>query len=60
MGFKVNIEMLYLADEMFKNKNQTFKIHFLKPIPWQTFRQEGTPAEWARRIETLVYNHPCK
>lgn len=59
LGIKVNIEMLYLADEMFKNKNQTFKIHFLKPIPWQTFSQEHTPAEWARRIETLVYNHPC-
>lgn len=59
LGIKANIEMLYLADEMFKNKNQTFKIHFLKPIPWQTFSQEHTPAEWARRIETLVYNHPC-
>lgn len=32
LGIKGNIEMLFLPDEMFKQKNQTLRIHFGKPI----------------------------
>jgi len=46
LGVKVNIEMLYLADEMFKNRHKTFTLIIGKPIPWQTLinqnlRQNG-------------------
>lgn len=39
MGIKANVEMLYLVDEMFKQKNQTIKITFGKPIDFIKFTQ---------------------
>ncbi|MCD8081349.1 MAG: glycerol acyltransferase [Bacteroides sp.] len=54
-GLKVNIAMLYLVDEMFKNKHKTFTITFGKPIPWQTFDKSRTPAEWAEYVKDIVY-----
>ena len=44
LGIKFNIAMLYLADEMFKNKNKTFTVTIGKPIPWQTFDNTKTAA----------------
>ena len=32
LGIKVNIEMLFLPDEMFKARKETIKIHFSKPF----------------------------
>lgn len=60
LGIKMNYEMIYLPDEMFKSKHKTFRIHFGKPIPWQTFDSSKTPAEWAARIKDLVYQLPDK
>lgn len=54
-GIKVNIAMLYLADEMFKNRHKTFTITFGKPIPWQTFDKSRTPAQWAEYVKDIVY-----
>ena len=34
VGLKANIEMLYLADEMFKQKDKEIRLVFGKPIPW--------------------------
>jgi hypothetical protein len=47
--------MLYLADEMFKNKNKTFTVTIGKPIPWQTFDKSKTPTEWAQYVKEIVY-----
>jgi putative hemolysin len=55
LGVKFNIAMLYLADEMFKNKNKTFTVTIGKPIPWQTFDQTKTPNEWAQFVKEIVY-----
>lgn len=52
---KVNIAMLYLVDEMFKNTGNTFPVKIGKPIPWQTFDRSKTPAEWAEYVKELVY-----
>ena len=52
---KVNIAMLFLADEMYKNCGNTFTIHVGKPIPWQTFDKSKTPAEWAEYVKEQVY-----
>ncbi|MBQ9667581.1 MAG: glycerol acyltransferase [Prevotella sp.] len=52
---KVNIAMLFLADEMFKNTGQTFHVTIGKPIPWQTFDKSKTPAEWAENVKEQVY-----
>lgn len=55
LGLKFNIAMLYLSDEMFKNRNKTFKVTIGKPIPWQTFDNSKRPAEWAQYVKELVY-----
>lgn len=55
LGIKMNYEMIFLPDEMFRNKHQTFKIYFGKPIPWQTFTGKKRPAEWAKWIKDIVY-----
>ena len=55
LGLKFNIAMLYLADEMFKNMNKTFKVTIGKPIPWQTFDKSKNATEWAQYVKELVY-----
>jgi putative hemolysin len=55
---KVNIAMIYLVDEMYKNVHKTFKVTIGKPIPWQTFDKSRTPAEWAQYVQDIVYQLP--
>jgi len=55
LGIKANIEMLYLANEMFKNRHKTFTLTIGKPIPWQTFDKSKSPAEWASYVKEIVY-----
>lgn len=55
LGIKLNIAMLYLVDEMFKNRHQTFTVTFGKPIPWQTFDKSKTPIAWAQYVKDIVY-----
>ena len=55
LGVKLNIEMLYLADEMMKKKNAEFTINFGKPISWQSLDKSKTPLEWAQYIKESVY-----
>lgn len=55
LHLKVNVAMLYLVDEMFKNRNKTFTVKFGKPIPWQTFDKSKTPTEWAQWVREKVY-----
>ena len=53
---KVNIAMLFLVDEMYKNTGNTFPVKIGKPIPWQTFTDKSkTPAEWAEYVKDLTY-----
>lgn len=55
LHIKFNIAMLYLVDEMFKNKGQQFVIKIGKPIPYQTFDKSHTPKEWAQIVKEQVY-----
>ena len=52
---KVNIAMLFLVDEMFKNTGNTFRMKIGKPIPWQTFDKSRSHAEWAAYVKEQVY-----
>ncbi len=54
-GLKFNAELIYLPDEMFKNRGGTFIITFGKPIPWQTFDNSKTPSEWALFVKEQSY-----
>lgn len=56
LGIKFNIAMLYLADELFKNKGKTFKIVIGKPIPYTTFDNTRTTREWCDYVRNIVYN----
>ncbi len=55
LGLKVNIAMLFLVDEMYRNAHETFTVKIGKPIPWQTFDHSRKPAEWAQWVEDRVY-----
>ena len=55
LGLKVNIAMLFLVDEMYKNVHKSFTISIGKPIPWQTFDKSKTPKEWADYVYKRVY-----
>ena len=54
LGIKMNYEMIYLSDEMFKSKHKTYRIHFGKPVPWQTFDNSRKPEEWAAWMKEVV------
>lgn len=58
LGIKANIEMLFLVNEFYKQKNKTLKITFGKPIPWQTFDNRYTDNEWAMKLRNFSYNLP--
>lgn len=55
LGLKFNIAMLFLVDEMYKNRNKEFIVTIGKPIPWQTFNNTRRPAEWAAYVQDIVY-----
>jgi putative hemolysin len=56
IGLKTNLEMLYLADELFKSKHSSFRIYFGKPIPWQTFDNSKKITEWVIWVREQAYN----
>ena len=58
LHIKVNIEMAFLVDEMFKQRNKTMTITFGKPIPYQTFDGRFTDAQWAEKLRRFSYNLP--
>ncbi|MFI3330520.1 MAG: 1-acyl-sn-glycerol-3-phosphate acyltransferase [Rikenellaceae bacterium] len=55
-GIKANLEMLYLADEMFKQKGQHFNIYFGEVIPYKQIEEGGTAREWCQKIREISYN----
>ena len=56
LRIKTNMEMLYLPDEMFRQKNRSFCITIGKPIAWQTFDSKKKPTEWAQWVKEKTYN----
>jgi putative hemolysin len=55
IGVKANIEMLYLADEMFLQKDKEIHLVFGEKIPWQTFDKSKTSPEWADWVKSKCY-----
>ena len=58
LKIKVNIEMAFLVDEMFKQRNKTLTITFGRPIPYQVFDHRFTDAQWAEKLRTFSYQLP--
>lgn len=55
LKIKANIEMAFLVDEFFKQRNKKLTISFGKPIPYQTFDRRFTDAQWAEKLRTFSY-----
>ena len=62
LRLKINIEMLYLVDEMYGAHGKHFKVHVLPPVPYPTFDSSRTPKQWAEYVKNIVYgnNHTCR
>lgn len=56
LGIKFNVELIFLPDEMFKNKGKTFSITFGQPIPYSYFDNSKTPVQWAEYVKQQAYN----
>lgn len=55
LGISVNLEMLYLADEMVKQKGKKIHIKFGPAIPYQNFNKGRSDMEWASIVKEKVY-----
>jgi hypothetical protein len=55
LGIKTNIELFFLADEMYRQKNKTVFVKFGKPISFKSFSKDKSHKEWAKRIKDKVY-----
>ena len=54
-GIKWNLEMLYLVDEMFKQKDKELHLVFGQAYSWETFDKSKTPMEWAEWLKSKSY-----
>jgi hypothetical protein len=52
--------MFLLPDEMFRQKGKKFTITFGKPIPWGSFDNNKTTAQWANEVKKVVYKLEAK
>ncbi|HHW59033.1 MAG: 1-acyl-sn-glycerol-3-phosphate acyltransferase [Bacteroidales bacterium] len=55
LGIKSNIEMFFLSNEMFKQKDKNIKIIIGEPIPYTTFDKFKSDSEWAQYVKNIVY-----
>ena len=55
LGIKINLEMLYLADEMYRQKGKDIDLYFSEAIPWQTFDKSKSPQQWADMVREKTY-----
>lgn len=56
LGIRANVEMFYLADEMFSQRGKTITVTFHKPIPYTTFDESKTQQQWADYVRERVYS----
>lgn len=55
LGLKTNLEMLYLSNELFKQRGKTFTIRIGKPISYQTFDKSMPYDKWAEKVKRKTY-----
>ena len=56
LKIKANLEMFFLPNETYKQRNKHFVITFGKAIPYQTFDKRKTPLQWAARVQDYTYS----
>lgn len=55
LGIRFNIELLFLANEMFKAANSHFTIYIGQAVDYTTFDSSRTPQQWAQWMKDKVY-----
>jgi len=55
LGIKFNLEMLYLVDEFFGQRNQRVTIRVGERIPYTTFDNSRNEKQWAAEVKQQVY-----
>lgn len=55
IGIQANVEMFYLADEMFSQRGKKVTIHVGKPISYEYFDKSKTESAWAAEVKKAVY-----
>ena len=55
LHLKFNLAMLFLVDEMMKNRHKSIEVRIGKPIPWQSFDRSRSAYSWAQYVRDLVY-----
>jgi 1-acyl-sn-glycerol-3-phosphate acyltransferase len=60
IGIKANIEMLFLPDEMFKQRGQTVKVHFSKAFDPAILDKSKSHREWGEFIKKYIYSEEFK
>ena len=56
LGIKANLEMLYLANEQFKQYNKTINITFGEMISPESLDKSKNDKAWAQTVKEMVYN----
>jgi putative hemolysin len=55
LGIKMPIEMIYLVNEMYKQRGNDIKITIGQAIPASTFTKDKKPQEWATLVRNYIY-----
>ncbi len=55
LHIRANIEMIYLPNEMFKQKGKSLILKIGKPVPYTFFDKSRTAGEWASYVKEMVY-----
>lgn len=55
LHLKFNAAMLFLVDEMMKNRHKSIEVRIGKSIPWQTFDDSRSAYSWAQYVRDIVY-----
>jgi putative hemolysin len=56
LKIKANIEMMFLPDEMYKQRDKKITIRFGKPINFSVFDKSHNFAEWAAEMRDYIYS----
>ncbi|MDR3226805.1 MAG: 1-acyl-sn-glycerol-3-phosphate acyltransferase [Prevotellaceae bacterium] len=56
LGIKANLEMFYLSDEFFKQKNSNFELAFGEPIKFSTFDKTKSQVDWINFVRQKTYS----
>ncbi len=55
LRIKVNLEMFFLVNEMFNQKDKNIILHFGKPVSYKVFDKTHTDAQWANLFRDELY-----